>query len=244
MRDTDHYLFYAEQADSGHVHLSADEARHATRVLRLSPGKTLRATNGAGVMFECRLSTVHQRGAECEVLSTIHCTRPLPRVDMYVGLPERDAFERMLEEVAALGIEHVRPLVCDYCQKAWWAHRWDKLRERFNRKLVVAMKQSLQPFLPVVCEPVSFETAVRETALPLVVGVEDGALLPAEAIARTAACESVAAVVGPPGGFSPSERALLDERRALTVRLSPNRLRTELAATLLSGILLAPRDNR
>ncbi len=238
MRDSSHYLFYTERVDGDRVRLSADEARHAVRVLRLSPGATMQATDGAGIVYRCRLLTADTTGAECEVLATSRRERPPPRITLYAGLPDRDAFERLIDQIVPLGVGSLVPLVSARSQHRWWHPKWNKHRERFRRKMIVAMKQALHPFLPELAPPVSFDDVMGAVQGPAVLADDEGQS-PHELDSSLFSTETVSVIVGPPGGFAPEELRLLRDYPALPVRLSPNRLRTELAAVLLCGILLA-----
>ncbi|MBD3242954.1 MAG: RsmE family RNA methyltransferase [Chitinivibrionales bacterium] len=234
-----HHLFYSTETHGGRLHLTADEARHATRVLRLSPGDELWATDGAGAVYHCRLADTSTEGAACEIIDITRHDRSPPCVDIYVGLPDRDAFEWLIDAATPLGVRRIVPIVCARSQHPWWRTKWDKLRDRFTRKMTVAVKQALHPFLPELAAPVELDKAVSLLRGEAVVADEQGIGL-RELSRDICSADTLSAFVGPPGGFTSDELRLLHDYPAQAVRLSPNRLRTELAAVLLCGMLLAP----
>jgi RsmE family RNA methyltransferase len=65
---------------------------------------------------------------------------------------------------------------------------------------------------------------------------ENGAFF-TDVIDRIKNAEAVSCFVGPPGGFSPKEIDQLKSAGVMFVSLSKNRLRTELAAVLLCGMI-------
>jgi len=237
--------------------LERDEARHARSVLRLDTGDRLCATDGRATIYTCTIETIDARQCVCRIDS--RQTAPPPAVPMhfFVGLPRREAFERVLENLVPLGVSSITPMICRHCQGQWWEKKYANSEARFGRIMISAMKQSLSPFLPALNAPTPFDTALANVRGGLVFADEHG-----ERIADTAEtvgkAGSVSCFVGPPGGFAPVEletlrglahtrgaaghglSAIEDAPRAspafsLALRLSPYRLRTELAAAALAS---------
>jgi len=154
-------------------------------------------------------------------------------------MPERGGIETLVEGAAALGVSRIVPMVCAYCQERWWERTWPTHAARLDRKMIAAAKQSLNPWLTALAAPVRFEAALAAASGRLVAADQEGSgvqnLHPTAGTVRT-----VDAFVGPPGGFSPGERDALDRLGAVRLRLSPNRLRTELAAIALAARVMAP----
>jgi 16S rRNA (uracil1498-N3)-methyltransferase len=241
-RDPSHHLFFSRAIDGDTIRLDAQETRHAVSVLRLKEGDPLRVTNGLGDVFECVAGPLDNRELAVRVVSTVRHEQPRPRLTLAVGLPERDCFEQLVEHVTALGVTAIVPVVCEYCQERWWSGKWDKHAERIERKMITAVKQSLNPFLPRLDKPCVIAEALKHSDGHMVVADEHGAGL-MEALPQLAA-QNLCAFVGPPGGFSPAERAAFETAHALFVRLSADRLRTELAATVLCAGLMVGAESR
>jgi 16S rRNA (uracil1498-N3)-methyltransferase len=239
MRDPEHHLFFSRDLQGDTVRLDAEESRHAARVLRLRPGDTLRVTDGTGVVRVCALTACAPGQAAARVLSAETAPPPSVSLSLYVGMPERTAFELLVECVTALGAVRIVPVVCEYCQEQWWKHSWEKHAARLERKMISAAKQSLNPYLPVLGPPAGFSDALGGVTGTLVVA-DRRPYEPCD-VAWPAAAEHVDAFVGPPGGFSPRELAALADRRAVPVAVSHHRLRTELAAIALAALLMARR---
>ncbi len=232
-RDPAHHLFFSRDIAGAVVRLDASESRHATRVLRLRVGDGLRLTDGTGSVYRCTVSSIGAEGVVADVVEAVAWARVSPRITLAVGLPERDRFELLVEHVTPLGVTAIVPLVCEFCQEQWWRGKWAKHAERLERKMVAAVKQSLNPFLPALSPPRPFAEALQSAEGVIALADEQGGPLP-DAVRGV---PSISAFVGPPGGFSPSEIDALRTRGALPVCLSPNRLRTELAATCLAVLL-------
>jgi 16S rRNA (uracil1498-N3)-methyltransferase len=233
-----HYLFFGAPTHEGRVVLDSNDSRHATKVLRLRPGERIRLTDGAGMVYDCRLQSLSPHRTEAIIDSARHNPPAKPRLVLVVGLPERDGFETLLEQVTALGAADIVPAVCDFCQNPWWETKWAAREERFRKKMIGAIKQALSPYLPALHAPANFSDAVGAYGDNAYVADEHGTPV-LHAAPEFASRDTVVAFIGPPGGFSPRELDTLRARNAHMVSLSANRLRTELAATALSAIIMA-----
>ncbi len=234
MNKSEHFLFFAPNLEPETVILDESESRHVTSVLRIRPGDTLQLTDGKGEIATGRyLSEAHHR-LTVFIVSRSHRQRPESAIHLYTGLPDRDAFETLLINAAALGVSRIAPLTTAYSQKPWW-NNWDKLSVRFHLKIIAACKQSHNPYLPELLPPSQLSDALQQSdsAAALVADLSGkplrDTLLPATG--------TIACFVGPPGGFSEMELQLLKDRSATPVRIALDRLRTELASTVLCGQL-------
>jgi 16S rRNA (uracil1498-N3)-methyltransferase len=231
-----HNLFYASRVGNGIAYLDSEESRHATSVLRLSRGDAIQVTDGKGSVFECRARESAKGELPCEIVSTKNVPRPQCPITLFVGIGDRDRFEELVENCAALGADEIIPLVCKFCQKPWWS-AWEKHSQRIWKKLVAGIKQSRNPWLPLLIGPTVFEEALTQTGSPLIIAAEASGKKYLDILDRIKQASGVSCFVGPPGGFSPEELEGLKKAGAVFVSLSANRLRTELAAaTLCSAV--------
>ncbi len=236
----DHYLFYSSEFSGNVVMLDENETRHACVALRLEVGDPISVTDGKGAVYYCKISDLAGKCAEAYVLESKKQKPPAPYINFAVGLTEKKVFEEILKNLAALGINSVSPVECEYCQKKWWAERWGKYTSRFEKTVIASAKQSLNPYLIEVEQPVALETVIREVEKnksALLYADEKGSKMDKydDNLRKE---KSLTCFVGPPGGFSPEEIDLLKQTGAKPVCLSKNRLRTELAAATFAGCLV------
>lgn len=238
MRDHHHFLFYARHAERDHVFLDADEAHHAATVLRLGKGDPFMATDGSGTLFTCSFESKTGQGLTGVIVERATVPRHSRRLRVLIGLPERAAFESLLVDLAALGVERITPIICSHCQKAWWENDWKKYRERLGGKMVSAMKQSLYPWLPVLDPPADL-AAAGESLGENVLAADPEGIPFRKAMAKIQTnAGPLSAVVGPPGGFDTKELFALRERGAIPVKIAETRLTTELAAVVMSALIV------
>ena len=251
MPSPDHNLFFASRVENGIVHLDNEESRHAMSVLRFSTGEIIQVTDGKGVIYECRIPAESQgmedalsRGTarHLQIVSTKQVPQSQCPVRMFIGICDRDRFEELAENCAALGADRVTPLVCRFCQKPWWS-AWDKQAPRINKKLVAGVKQSRNPWLPQLAEPTAFGDALSKIGPSLVIAAEADGTRFVDVIGKIKQATAVSCFVGPPGGFSPDELERLKTSGALFLSLSENRLRTELAAVVLCNAVKLVRGD-
>ncbi len=231
---TEHFLFFAQSIRKETAFLDTDDSHHALSVLRLSPGENIRLTDGNGFIYRGLIDSVLKGQVSVHITEKTTCPKTLPLIDLYVGIPDKNAFENLIDMVVPLGVSNITPVVGQFCQRKWWEHKWNKIYQRFEKKMIVGIKQSKSAFLPRLNQPVSFEKAsqtIQPQNLQLVASPDGNPVV--SVCKKIINAPVVTCWVGPPGGFSPEEEKILSANKASEIWLSPNRLRTELAATLL-----------
>ncbi|MDD5674276.1 MAG: RsmE family RNA methyltransferase [Chitinivibrionales bacterium] len=234
MNKSSHYLFYSRNRENDRIILDARETHHARSVLRLLTGEDITVTDGTGSLFNCTIVSFTDSGCECDITAQKQCPPSVKSTWFFIGIPDKNCFEYALEALAPLGAGKIIPMECDFCQKGWWKEDWEKLSRRFEEKIIIAGKQSYNPWFAVLEKPREFKDALScVSGLALVADV-GGQMLERAMIAQR---ETIACFIGPPGGFSEREMQCFRERGAVFVKLGAFRLRTELAALTLAAQL-------
>ncbi len=231
----DHFLFFSTEIAGEILALDTKESHHAHSVLRVAAGDTIFVTDGNGHIYACRVEKIDKRSVLAKILQKKVQAPPSPAMQFFVGLPEKDAFEKVLSGLVPLGVMHITPVICQFCQKRWWEKNWEKQVVRFRKKMITAAKQSWNAWLPVLNKPVRFKEAVSNVQGLLFVADQQGETLDIFTNKIPGDVSNIACFVGPSGGFSPEELTALKDAGAHGIKLSENRLRTELAAAVLAG---------
>ncbi len=232
-KDT-HFLFYTEHIQNNALFLDSDEVAHIANVLRFKEGDELRVTDGIGTLFNCRIEKLKRDSALCAILQTEEVSPRTPQLTAYIGIPDREKFDTLCEQLPPLNVSTIVPVMTEHCRKPWWDNKWEKHQERFKRKAVASMKQSLNPFLTTITKPITFQEALEQAEGIKLYGNENGSSLNQLNLSKSEADYSL--FVGPPGGFSSDEKEQLETQKFIPMALAPYRLRTELAA--VAGISL------
>ena len=230
-----------ERVVDGRVTFDAGESRHLARVLRLRPGDTAVATDGAGRDCTVRLDTVGE-AATGTVLAAERGTPESPlAITLVQGVPKGDKMEAIVRAATELGVARVRPALCERTIVRLEPGRWRERARRWQRVAREAAKQCGRAVIPEVEAPRPLvEWLAAKDPVDLALCFWEGGGVPlAQALGDMRAARSALLVVGPEGGLSPAE---VDAARthALTVTsLGPRILRTETAGPAVVALLQA-----
>jgi 16S rRNA (uracil1498-N3)-methyltransferase len=223
--------------------LPPEEARHAVRALRHGPGDEIHVVDGEGARHRVRLD----RAGEEKVVGTILDTEREvgePPYHLTVGLgllKKRSRFETVLEKAVELGASRLVPL------RTRHAEAETLKRERAERLLRAALKQSERSRLPELASPTAFDAVVKD--------IRSGAFEHAFVAHRRAEAAPLASLlaaadrprrlavfVGPEGGLSEDEVAAAERAGATLATLGPRRLRAETAAVSAAAAVMLAAD--
>jgi len=220
-------LFYNPDIQPGAETFSFDkeESRHIVKVLRKKEGDTIHITNGKGYLFTSNIIFGSEK--KCEVnVSAEQFFEPMPYALHLAVAPTKlnDRYEWFLEKAVEIGVTEITPLICEHSERTAFK------ADRFEKILQSAMKQSLQYYMPILHEPVPFNTFTKQprNGQLFIAHCEetDKKLLKTE-IRRA---ESTTILIGPEGDFSTKEINLALGLEYIPVSLGNTRLRTETAA--------------
>ncbi len=209
--------------------LRPDQIHYLVNVMRQSDGAAIHVFNGRdgewrGVLVEPRKKVFAVR-----VDALVAPFSLGPDLDLYVAVVKRGRLETIVEKAAELGARRVFAVVTERTNSA-------RLNlDRLNVIAIEAAEQTGRLDVPRIIGPTPFAKALREMEdnRRLMFCDEAGDAPPAaEALAGLApASEPWAVLIGPEGGFSPSERARIRARDgAVPVSLGPRILRADTAA--------------
>lgn len=221
---------------AGHdIPLPKQQGHYLAGVLRLAPGDPLRAFNATDGEWLAYLATASKK------LVTIRCERrvadasPPPDID-YVFAPLKHArLDYMVQKATELGVRRLRPVIT----QRTIAERVNLARMRAN--VIEAAEQCNLVFVPEVHEPVKLDHTLRtwDAARALIYCDESAAV--ANPIAALSALKQPAAVlIGPEGGFTEDEKALLKSLTFVTaISLGHRIMRADTAAVVALTLVQA-----
>ena len=218
--------FFAPTVDGDRVELDGEEARHASRVLRITPGETITVSDGDGHVVRARVTTAGSL-LVAEVLERWEDPVPHPTIQVFHAIPKGRKLDEVVQKLTELGVDLVQPFPARRSVAAWDDRKAAAQTERLRAIAHEASKQSRRSRVPVIAEP----APVERLALPASTLVldEEATVRMREALPSDAPA-TVGVVVGPEGGLERSEVAGLTELGAVAVSLGSVVLRTETAA--------------
>lgn len=237
-QETDPPWFYWPGLDEDLLRITGDEAHHMRTTRRLGPGDTVTLFDGAGRRVTGKIVRADRRAVEVVVHNRHAESARSGRLTLAVALPKGKRQDGLFEKLTELGAEAIWPMITQRSVVRPDADRTIKWR----RSAIEAAKQSHQMFLPGILPPQSYAEVVRQAdgfdCVLLASPTPDAAPINA-LLSALAPSDSVLALVGPEGGFSPKEYNAALAVGARPVRLAPGVLRIETAAIAVAAIYAA-----
>ena len=225
----------AESEIGARVSVTGDEARHAVSVARVQVGERVAIGNGSGFLVWGAVVTATPAELAIEVDAVRHDPEPAPLIWLAQALAKGDRDELAVQAATELGGAGIVPWAAERSVSRWEGAKADRGRERWGAIVREASKQAIRSRVPDVTH---LATTAQLAALPGTLLVLD----PLGKVALTevpAGGERITLVVGPEGGISPREFALLEEAGATRVRLGAEVLRTSTAGPAALAVLNA-----
>ena len=226
------HRFYADDRGmtGDAAYLCEEDARHATRVLRMKEGESCELFAN-GKRFSGEIASIGEE-VEVRILSELPSTEATLRITLYQGLPKADKMELIVQKSVELGACAVVPVAMSRCVVQLDAKDGRKKQERWQKIAREACKQSGRCEMMQVSEPISFKQLLAK--LPQ----HQAAIVPWEDARGYSLAKfhqehpditDLAIVIGPEGGMSEDEIARMKEASCQSVTLGPRILRTETA---------------
>ncbi|MCC7303549.1 MAG: 16S rRNA (uracil(1498)-N(3))-methyltransferase [Bacteroidia bacterium] len=216
-------LFFVPGISGDRIQLDRDESRHLVRVLRFKSGDAVKVTDGKGTLYHCILLSDSASGCELLIDSTESHEEPGPFLALAVALTKnRERTEWLIEKAVEIGIQVFIPMMCRHSERELLN------RDRTERIMASAMKQSLRYHLPTLAPLTPFEEVVKLFPQRRRIIAHAGAKQSMNRILP--AGEDALILIGPEGDFSTDELATANAEGFISAHLGKARLRTETAA--------------
>jgi len=233
-----HWTF-AEEISADVVRIEESEAHHMLHVLRMKKGSEVTLFDGRGNIARGVVEQVTKREVNCRVLVRTQAvgTGPLG-VTIAVSPPKGDRLRWMVEKLTELGVERLILLQTERTVITPGETRLEKLRTA----VIAACKQARRPWLMDI-SPLTDLSVVLNSAQGS--GHTTHLAHPgpqSSGVWQRRRGEKSLLVVGPEGGFCDNEVSLALGSGALQVAWPGTILRTETAAIIFCGLLMAAAD--
>lgn len=220
-------LFYSPDIpeDSNTFSFSREESKHIVKVLRKSVGDTLYITNGNGILLTAEIEFISNNKCNAKIVSKEKQEKRNYNIHLAVAPTKmNDRYEWFLEKATEIGIDTVTPIICDHSERKVIK------KERFERILQSAMKQSLNCYLPKLNDAISFKDFINQEIKGqlFIAHCEDTDRKSLKNELKTKT--DVTILIGPEGDFSVKEIEMALKHNFIPVTLGTTRLRTETAA--------------
>lgn len=232
-------FFYVPNAAEG-LELPEDEARHAIRVLRMQEGDELFLQDGKGTFYDAHVTLTNNKHCYYEIDKAMPQERTW-RGHIHLAIGPTKMMERMewmVEKATEVGFDEISFLNCKFSERT-------KIRkDRIEKIIVSAFKQSRKAWMPTVNDMVSFDEFMSKEREGRKFICHCYNEIPRKDFFKEIYGESdedITVLVGPEGDFSIDEVKLALSKGYESVSLGTSRLRTEtagLSAVMMSNLAL------
>lgn len=219
-------IYYCTNIEGNKASFSFEESGHCIRVLRMKKGDAINFTDGKGNLYTGLIVNADHKQMESSIVSVNNDYGKRDyRIHIAISpLKNSDRLEWFIEKSVEIGLDEITPLICSHTEKI----RIKK--ERLDKLILSAMKQSGKAFLPVLNEPVAVSDFLNEAknGLKLVAHCDNSIdRMPLDSAIKRGS--DVTIMIGPEGDFTHEEVSKAIEAGFLSVHLGTSRLRTETA---------------
>jgi len=226
------------------VTVAGDEGRHAVTVQRRTVGEAVHLVDGRGVraggtIVEAGDGTMRVRVDEVSVDRD-------PEVVLVQALAKGGRDEQAVEAAIELGATGIVPWQAARSIVQWRGPKADKARDKWAALVVAATKQSRRAVVAEVAPVVTTAQLAQEISAAVDAGaavlvLHESADTPLTSLEWADSRQTVWVVVGPEGGVSEDEVAVLTDAGATPVVLGPHVLRASSAGPAAIAALAAQR---
>lgn len=219
------------------VTIEGDAARYLTSVLRLAAGADLVLFNGDGNDYPCRMTAAGRNAVRFEVLDcrSNPATSPI-HITLTQALGRGERMDYCLQKATELGVNVVQLLITERVELKLAGQRLDRRLAHWRAVIVSACEQSGRATVPELHPPVDIRQWLQGNAVGDRLVLDPRAAAP---LSRIELGPGVDLAVGPEGGFSEDELALMVNSGVVPVRLGPRTLRTETAGPAAIAVVQA-----
>lgn len=224
--------FYCTEIKEGLCHLPEGESHHAARVLRKRQGQSVRLIDGQGLVGTGVFEEIHKKNCVVKIEQLLSHATPTTFLHIAIAPTKNlDRTEWFLEKTTELGIQQITPILCKHSERKVIR------KDRLEKVVMAATKQSLSAFLPILDELTPFRQFLDSLAAndtqKYIAYCGDGPSIDISEISKHDTKTIV--LIGPEGDFSKEEYDLALSKGFVGLTLGKSRLRTETAGIYVAA---------
>lgn len=223
--------------------IQGQDAKHISKVLRLSPGDPIEITDGEGTDYTARIASIAPGNVDVDIMDGHPSSTESPlHITLCSGMLKDKKMDLVIKQVTQLGIHQWIPFFCERSIPNPDAKSLEKRHQRWETIAKESLKQCRRSRLPKISKPLSFENLLdHASAYDLNIAFWEKATQRLDTLKKDASRLNIIILIGPEGGFSETEIHRAKEKGFLSYSLGPRILRAETAAisscTLIQHIL-------
>jgi len=233
-------FFFTETVNSDSVQLDESNSKHIVQVLRMEEGEQLNLTDGKGNLYIASISKADKKKCTVKILSTEKTPASERKLSICISLLKNSSrFEWFLEKATEIGISEIIPLICKRTEKQNFR------LDRMQQILISAMIQSKQCWMPLLSEPLKYNTFLDSDKPNSFQQKFIAHCIPEEkrnlANLLNSNLSSQIILIGPEGDFTGDEIEKARQLHFIPVALGDTRLRSESAGIVAATLMKLAR---
>ena len=238
------HMFFVkpEQIREGRIEILGEDVNHIRNVLRMKPGEWVRVSDETDFCGQCRVEALMEDRIVLTVEEEAPSTELPAEITLFQGLPKGDKMEWIVQKNTELGVRRIVPVAM---KRSVVRLDGKKAGARVSRWQAIAQsagKQAGRTRLPEVSSVVSFAEALEESAgmdlLLLPYESAEGMTAARKLLGQARPGMRIGILIGPEGGFEPSEVEAAVQAGWKVLSLGPRILRTETAGMAVAAALM------
>ena len=225
--------FYQPNIAANTLYLDEEESKHCARVLRKKIDDQIIVLDGDGGSYRCEITALHQKKVEFRIIEKKIINQATYAIHLIIAPTKNaDRMEWFLEKSIEVGVHQISFVRCQNSE------RNHINMSRIKKKVISAIKQCQNPYLPVLNDIISLKdylSSADQDSEKYICHASSGK---GNFILNTANKHtSYQVLVGPEGDFTKEELIMVQEKGFVPISLGDSRLRTETAG-LVACVLL------
>lgn len=238
MRISRIYLPLLPEQVTQSVCIEHEKAHYIKNVLRLKVGHLLHFFIPAGIEYQATITAINKHQITLKDIKPLsEQTAPSKlNTTLVQAISSSDRMDYSIQKAAELGCVKVIPVLTDFCSQKIAAHKKDKKLQHWQAVSISACEQSGRVDIMQIMPILQLEQALEN--IPQALYLEPGAGKHLNCIPESYQ-QHQTVIIGPEGGFSPTEIENFESRSYLGIQLGQRVLRTETVAPVIMGALHA-----
>ena len=210
-------IYHPEPLTShSHIALCEDAANHIGRVLRMGPGQALQLFDGSNQVFDAEITSASKKSVEVKVLEGQIDDRESP-LHIHLGqvMSRGEKMEFTIQKSIELGVSLITPLFSERCGVKLDSERLNKKLQQWQKIAIAACEQCGRNRVPEIRPAMDLEAWCAEQDEGLKLNLHPRASNSINTLPLPV--ERVRLLIGPEGGLSADEIAILDHVKQFLV---------------------------
>lgn len=222
--------------------ITGDDAGHIRNVLRLKPGDEIELIDGTGLECDARIVRLSAGKIDVSILRRrLSESRSTLRLIIAQAVLKDNKLDGIIRQITEMGIHEWIPFAAHRSVPVLDARRIRARKHRWEKIAIEALKQCRRSSLLKIADLMTYDAMLtygRNCDIKLMFWEDESPSRPFELPDyNTGSVQSVMAIIGPEGGFTPDEIAAARACGYTTVSLGPRILKADTAALAVSTLL-------